>query len=108
MNRVKLIVLGFVAMLFLVGTGIAQQPYSDHCQTGLRKNVQYAAAAATTTALLTHVTGADIYACGYQVAQAGGTGTILLETGTGTLCGTGKQQSRRPIPPTAPREPVRS
>lgn len=90
MKALKGLALSFVALLF-AGTLMAQQPYTDPCATGLRQSVQYAAAAATTTALIAPVTNANIYVCGYQVAQAGGTGTILLEYGTGSLCGTGTQ-----------------
>lgn len=91
MNRIRIFALALVAGLFLVGTGIAQQPFADHCQTGLKQSVQYAAAAATTTALIAPVTGSNVYVCGYSIAQAGGTGTILLEYGTGAICATGTQ-----------------
>ena len=91
MNRIKLLVLGFIAAVFVVGTAFAQAPYADHCQTGQKQTVQYAASAATTTALIAPVTGANVYVCGYSIAQAGGTGTVLLEYGTGATCGTGTQ-----------------
>ena len=90
MKALKGLALTFVAMLF-AGTLMAQAPYADHCATGLKQSVQYAAAAATTTALIAPVTGANVYVCGYTIASAGGTGTILLEYGTGSLCGTGTQ-----------------
>lgn len=90
MKALKGLVFSFIGVLF-AGLLMAQQPYSDHCATGLKQTVQYAAAAATTTALIAPKTGANVYVCGYTVTQAGGAGTILLEYGTGALCGTGTQ-----------------
>ncbi len=82
--------IAFVALLMAIPV-LAQQPWEDHCKTGLKQTVQYASAAATTTSLIAPVTGANVYICGYSFASAGGTGTIVLEYGTGNLCGTGTQ-----------------
>ncbi len=89
MKRAKLIVLTFIAVLLLSASAFAQQPYTDHCQTGLRKTISFAISSATTTSLIAPVTGTTIYICGFNVNQAGGTGTIGFEYGTGSTCGTG-------------------
>jgi hypothetical protein len=82
--------IGFILFaLFITVPAFAQQPYADHCQTGLRKTISFAISSATTTSLIAPVTGANIYVCGFNVNQAGGTGTIGFEYGTGSTCGTG-------------------
>lgn len=90
MNRIKAFALSLMLVLF-AGVVMAQTPWKDHCMTGLKQTVQYASAAATTTTLIAPVTGANVYICGYQIAQAGGTGTIAIEYGTGATCATGTQ-----------------
>ena len=91
----KKIGLGIVALVFLltaqIGNASAQSAWFDHCQTGLKNTAVYAASAATVTSLIAPVTGASVYICGMSVTQAGGTGTISLEYGTGATCGTGPQ-----------------
>lgn len=65
------------------------QVNADHCQTGLKQTVSFNISSATTTSLIAPVTGLNIYVCSYDINQAGGTGTILFEYGTGATCGTG-------------------
>lgn len=79
------------ALLFVAAPAFAQQPFADHCQTGLKQSVQYAGSTAATTSLVAPVTGTNVYICGFVISQAGGVGTIAIEYGTGATCGTGTQ-----------------
>lgn len=83
--------LGLIAALFVATSAFAQAPYADHCQTGLKQNVQYVVSSATTASVIAPQTGLNVYVCGYTIAQAGGTGSIAIEYGTGATCGTGTQ-----------------
>lgn len=87
----KRIGIALVAVLGLLVTApaFAQAPYTDHCQTGLKSTVDFNISSATTTSIIAPVTGANIYICAYKINQAGGTGTVAFEYGTGATCGTG-------------------
>lgn len=81
-----------IAALLFVGLAVpafAQSPWVDHCTTGLKQTINFNQSSATTTSLIAPVTGANIYICGYDINQAGGTGTVAFEYGTGATCGTG-------------------
>lgn len=96
---IRRIGLSFIAALFLFAAvpAFAQAPYKDHCQTGLKNVVPFNISTATTTSLIAPVTGANIYICEFDINQAGGTGTILFEYGTGATCGTGTQTITGPF-----------
>lgn len=70
---------------------------TDRCTTGLKQVVPFNISSATTTSLIAPVTGTNIYICGFDINQAGGTGTILFEYGTGATCGTGTQTLTGPF-----------
>jgi hypothetical protein len=93
------LVLSIAALLVLAGMrpAFAQQPWYDPCTTGLKSTVSFNISSATTTSLIAPVTGANIYVCSFDVNQAGGTGTILFEYGTGSTCGTGTQTITGPF-----------
>ena len=76
-------------LLFVTMPAFAQAPYWDPCSTGIKSTVPIAISSATTTSLVALVAGASIYVCAYDINQAGGTGTIGFEYGTGATCGTG-------------------
>jgi hypothetical protein len=78
-------------LFFTAIPAFAQAPYADKCVTGLKQSVQYAGSTATTTSLIAPVTGSNVYICGFAITQAGGTGTLAVEYGTGATCGTGTQ-----------------
>ena len=80
--------LGVLLVLFALPV-FAQSPGFDHCQTGLKQTVPISIATATTTSLIAPITNTNIYICGGLINQAGGTGTVTLEYGTGSTCGTG-------------------
>jgi hypothetical protein len=85
--------LGVIAIVAcLAGSALAQGiPASmvDRCQTGLKQTVDFNISTATTTSIIAPITGANIYICAYDINQAGGTGTVSIEYGTGATCGTG-------------------
>ena len=73
-------------------TALGVAPWSDHCRAGLKNAVPFASATSATTQLVAAVTGANIYVCGFDINQAGGTAdTAKFEYGTGTACATGPQ-----------------
>ena len=91
----KRIGIGLVAALILVGANFgsarAQGYIPDHCLTGLHQNAVINISSATTTSIIAPVTGANIYLCHIFLSQAGGTGTVQIEYGTGSTCATGLQ-----------------
>ena len=78
-----------IVVLLVTVPAFAQAPYGDHCQTGLKQTVDFNISTATTTSIIAPQTGLNIYVCAYKINQAGGTGTVTFEYGTGSTCGTG-------------------
>ncbi len=96
----KRISFGLIAALLFFSIGqsaFAQAPWADPCQTGLKSTAPFNISSATTTSLIAPVTGANIYVCGFDLNQAGGTGTVVFEYGTGSTCGTGTQTITGPF-----------
>jgi hypothetical protein len=87
MKGIKVFAVVFVGLLLLVGTGIAQQPFADPCQTGRKFTVPFSVASAGTTQLIPPVTGDSISCCAYDINQSGGaSSSFTVEHGPGAAC----------------------
>jgi hypothetical protein len=86
-------ILALVALLPLSAHAMTLNP----CRIYPHNSVAINISSATTTSLIAPVTGAPIYICSWDLQQAGGTGTLALEYGTGATCGTGTATLTGPL-----------
>ncbi len=69
----------------------------DPCARFPRQSIAINVSSATTTQLVPLLAGASIYVCSGYLNQVNGTGSLGLEYGTGTNCGTGTKELNGPI-----------
>lgn len=77
----------FAPRAFAQGTGAASS--FDPCSQFPKQTANINIASATTTQLVALQANSPVYVCGMVLNQVNGTGSVQLEYGTGTTCGTG-------------------
>jgi hypothetical protein len=95
----KLITLLAFSMLLVAPRAFAQSVANtyDPCNQFPKQSAAINVSSATDTKLISNLASDTTYICGGYVNQVNGTGTIGLEYGTGTNCGTGKTSLQGPI-----------